>query len=484
MQPLKGLILSGGKGTRLRPITYTSAKQLVPVANKPVLFYGIEAMAQAGIEEVGIIIAPETGEEVKAAVGDGGRFGVRITYILQDEPLGLAHAVLTAESFLIDSPFVMYLGDNLLQGGIGDLVDAFRSHEPDALILLTPVPDPEQYGVAELSNGAVVRLVEKPQEPRTDLALVGVYMFTPAVHDAARAIAPSARGELEITDAIQHLVDQGLRVEPHVVRGWWKDTGRLEDMLAANRLVLDTIVARVEGELVDSRVDGRVIVEPGRASSAPRSAGPRSSARTLISATAMSGPTPPSVSTAGSRTPRSSTRSCSPVRWCRTSTAGWSPRCWGATFASAATTASRGPTGSWSGTTPRSGSSSAPFGCSLAPRGATGGCLARTQNPTCTGGTRGFEDKARRRRAPRLQTNWPNGASPTVSSSSIGSSVPVTVPGPLGLAMVTRVPPLMIRKRTNRAPLARKRTTSNAPVLLATVATVRQFRPSFETWST
>jgi glucose-1-phosphate thymidylyltransferase len=263
MQPLKGLILSGGKGTRLRPITYTSAKQLVPVANKPVLFYGIEAMAQAGIEDVGIIIAPETGEEVKAAVGDGGRFGVRITYILQDEPLGLAHAVLTAETFLTDSPFVMYLGDNLLQGGIGDLVEAFRSHQPDALILLTPVPDPEQYGVAELSNGAVVRLIEKPQEPETDLALVGVYMFTPAVHDAARAIKPSARGELEITDAIQHLVDQGCRVEPHVVRGWWKDTGRLEDMLAANRLVLDTIVGRVEGELIDSRVDGRVVVEPG-----------------------------------------------------------------------------------------------------------------------------------------------------------------------------------------------------------------------------
>src|SRR5436305_2166315 len=263
MQALKGLILSGGKGTRLRPITYTSAKQLVPVANKPVLFYGIEAMAQAGIEEVGIIIAPETGEEVKSAVGDGGRFGLRITYILQDEPLGLAHAVLTAEEFLTDSPFVMYLGDNLLQGGINDLVEAFRSHEPDALILLTPVPDPEQYGVAELSNGTVVRLVEKPSEPKTDLALVGVYMFTPSVHTAARAIEPSSRGELEITDAIQHLVDRRMRVEPHVVRGWWKDTGRLEDMLAANRLVLDTIEGRVQGDLVDSQVDGRVVIEPG-----------------------------------------------------------------------------------------------------------------------------------------------------------------------------------------------------------------------------
>ncbi len=263
MQALKGLILSGGKGTRLRPITHTSAKQLVPVANKPVLFYGIEAMAQAGIESVGIIIAPETGEEIRAAAGDGSQFGVELTYIVQDEPLGLAHAVLTAEPFLGDSPFVMYLGDNLLQGGIEDLVSAFREHEPDALILLTPVPDPQHYGVAELSDGKVVRLVEKPAEPSTDLALVGVYMFTQCVHDAARAIDPSARGELEITDAIQHLVDVGNRVEPHIVRGWWKDTGRLEDMLAANRLVLDTITGRVEGELQNSQVDGRVVVEPG-----------------------------------------------------------------------------------------------------------------------------------------------------------------------------------------------------------------------------
>ncbi len=269
MQPLKGLILSGGKGTRLRPITHTSAKQLVPVANKPVLFYGIEAMAQAGIEEIGIIVAPETGQEIEQVAGSGERFGVQITYILQDEPLGLAHAVLTAEPFLGDSPFVMYLGDNLLQGGITDLVAAFREHEPDALILLTPVPDPENYGVAELAPapagevGRVVRLVEKPSEPATDLALVGVYMFTSQVHDAARAIEPSPRGELEITDAIQHLVDGGLRVEPHVVRGWWKDTGRLEDMLEANRLILDNLTERIDGELIDSRVDGRVVIEAG-----------------------------------------------------------------------------------------------------------------------------------------------------------------------------------------------------------------------------
>src|SRR5436309_1528672 len=216
MQELKGLILSGGKGTRLRPITHTSAKQLVPVANKPVLFYGIEAMAQAGIEEVRIIIAPETGKEIAAAAGDGSKFGVKLTYIVQDEPLGLAHAVLTAEPFLGDAPFVMYLGDNLLQGGIVDLVDAFRSSGPDALILLTPVPDPEQYGVAELNDGRVVQLVEKPLEPKTDLALVGVYMITPQVYEAANSIKPSGRGELEITDAIQHMVDRGHRVEPHV----------------------------------------------------------------------------------------------------------------------------------------------------------------------------------------------------------------------------------------------------------------------------
>ncbi len=263
MQSLKGLILSGGKGTRLRPITHTSAKQLVPVANKPVLFYAIEAMAGAGIDQVGIIIAPETGEEIRRAAGDGSRFGVELTYILQDEPAGLAHAVLTAEPFLGDSPFVMYLGDNLLQGGIEDLVAAFRSDRPDALILLTPVPDPESYGVAELSDGAVVQLVEKPREPKTNLALVGVYMFTASVHDAAKAIEPSARGELEITDAIQRLVDEGKRVVPHIVKGWWKDTGRLDDMLEANRLVLDTIQTRIEGELIDSQVDGRVVIEAG-----------------------------------------------------------------------------------------------------------------------------------------------------------------------------------------------------------------------------
>ena len=257
---MKGLILSGGKGTRLRPITHTSAKQLIPVANKPVLFYGIEALAQAGIDEIGIIIAPETGEEIREAAGDGSRFGVRITYIVQDAPSGLAHAVLTAEPFLGEESFVMYLGDNLLQGGIVDLVERFKTAECDALILLTPVPDPENYGVAELDGDRVVRLLEKPRSPVSDLALVGVYMFTAAVHDAARAISPSVRGELEITDAIQYLVDGGARVEPHIVSGWWKDTGQLADMLEANRLILDVMEARCDGKLEDCQLDGRVVV--------------------------------------------------------------------------------------------------------------------------------------------------------------------------------------------------------------------------------
>ena len=260
---MKGLILSGGKGTRLRPITHTSAKQLVPVANKPVLFYGIEAMAAAGIEQIGIIIAPETGDEIRSVAGDGSAFGVRIEYIEQDAPLGLAHAVLTAEPFIGDSPFVMYLGDNLLRDGITELAETFAGERPDALILLTPVPAPEHYGVAELSDGRVARLVEKPSDPQSDLALVGVYMFTPSIFEAARAIEPSARGELEITDAIQWLVDGGRRVDPHIVHGWWKDTGQVQDMLEANRLILDDIEERHDGEIVDSRVEGRVCIEKG-----------------------------------------------------------------------------------------------------------------------------------------------------------------------------------------------------------------------------
>jgi glucose-1-phosphate thymidylyltransferase len=265
MDPLKGLILSGGAGTRLRPITHTSAKQLVPVANKPVLFYGIEALVDAGVKEIGIIIAPETGDEIRAAVGDGSRFGAEITYIVQDSPAGLAHAVLTAEEFIGTSPFVMYLGDNLLRDGLRGLVATFTEHEPDTLILLTPVEDPESYGVAELDDEEhIVRLIEKPKDPPSNLALVGVYLFQNLIFDAARSLEPSWRGELEITEAIQKLIDDGRTVRSEVVRGWWKDTGQLADMLEANRLVLDALVTSVEGEVDDgSKIEGRVVLGPG-----------------------------------------------------------------------------------------------------------------------------------------------------------------------------------------------------------------------------
>ena len=259
---LKGLVLSGGAGTRLRPITHTSAKQLVPVANKPVLFYGLEALRDAGVTDIGIVVG-DTAAEIEEAVGDGSALGIRATYIPQEAPLGLAHAVLTGEEFLGDASFVMYLGDNLLRDGIADLVDRFRSGDSDAMILLQRVPDPESYGVAELEGERVVRLVEKPKEPRSDLALVGVYMFGPSIFESARAIEPSRRGELEITDAIQHMIDRGLRVEPHVVTGWWKDTGRIDDMLEANRLVLDVLETRIDGQVEDSVIDGRVVIEEG-----------------------------------------------------------------------------------------------------------------------------------------------------------------------------------------------------------------------------
>ncbi|MCX6373074.1 MAG: glucose-1-phosphate thymidylyltransferase [Actinobacteria bacterium] len=259
---MKGLVLSGGAGTRLRPITHTSAKQLVPVANKPVLFYGLEAMRAAGIDDVGIVVG-ETRAEIEAAVGDGSRFGLRVAYLPQEAPLGLAHAVLIAEQFLGDSPFVMYLGDNLLKEGIAPFVREFERSKPDALILLQRVDDPSEYGIAELQDGRVVQLVEKPAEPRSDLALVGVYLFTPSIFESVKAITPSARGELEITDAIQHMIDRGLRVEPHTVTGWWKDTGKLEDMLEANRLILGTIESDVRGEVVESTLEGAVQVGEG-----------------------------------------------------------------------------------------------------------------------------------------------------------------------------------------------------------------------------
>jgi len=258
---MKGLILSGGKGTRLRPLTFTQAKQLVPVANKPCLFYGIEALRDAGITEIGIIVG-ETKEEIKAAVGGGENWGIQVTYIEQEAPLGLAHAVKIARPYLRDEPFVMYLGDNILKSGIVSLVREFETKRPNALILLTEVPNPQMFGVAELRDGKVVRLVEKPKEPKSNLALVGVYLFDKNIFAAVNAIKPSARNELEITDAIQYLVEHGFDVQPHLVSGWWKDTGKLEDILEANRLILEGVKARCDGTVDgDSRINGAVVIE-------------------------------------------------------------------------------------------------------------------------------------------------------------------------------------------------------------------------------
>ena len=276
---MKGLILSGGKGTRMRPLTFTQAKQLIPVANKPVLFYGIEALRDAGIREIGIVVG-DTRDEIREACGDGSRWGVRITYIEQAAPLGLAHAVLISEGFLTgrgaepgaaadpdgDGTFVMYLGDNILKSGITSLVEEFRSKRPNSLILLTRVPNPRMFGVAELENGRVARLVEKPREPKSDLALVGVYMFDARIFEAVRAIRPSGRNELEITDAIQYLVERGFEVQPHLVEGWWKDTGKIEDILDANRLILEGMAGRIDGEVdAASQTSGSVVVERGAA---------------------------------------------------------------------------------------------------------------------------------------------------------------------------------------------------------------------------
>ena len=276
---VKGLILSGGAGTRLRPITHTSAKQLVPVANKPILFYGIDDMVAAGITEIGIITG-ETGPEVREAVGDGSKFGAKVTYIPQDAPLGLAHCVLIAKDFLGDDDFVMYLGDNMLQQGLAEFVERFsadvaasaaptlgdESHQPPAAqILLCEVPDPHRFGVAEVdAEGHVVQLVEKPEHPPSNLALVGVYLFTKAIHTAVAAIEPSERGELEITDAIQWLIDNGYRVRHDILEGWWLDTGKKDPLLESNRRVLEGIEARIDGDVDEaSTIDGRVVVEAG-----------------------------------------------------------------------------------------------------------------------------------------------------------------------------------------------------------------------------
>ncbi|MGH2448869.1 MAG: glucose-1-phosphate thymidylyltransferase [Chloroflexota bacterium] len=263
MPPLKGLILSGGKGTRLLPLTYSGAKQLVPLANKPVLFYVIEDLVAAGIDDIGIVVG-DTADQIRGAVGDGESFGCRVTYIRQDRPGGLAHAVKAARDFLGDSRFVMYLGDNFIEGGITRYVKEFHNSDAAAHLLLYHVPNPQDFGVASIEGDRIVALEEKPALPQSDLALVGIYLFDKRIHQATDAIEPSGRGELEITDAISWLLASNHDVRPHVLDGWWIDTGKMEDMLNANRLVLQDIRRRIDGLVAeDCTLQGNVVVERG-----------------------------------------------------------------------------------------------------------------------------------------------------------------------------------------------------------------------------
>ena len=298
---MKGLVLAGGRGTRLRPITHTSAKQLVPIANKPILFYGIEAMVAAGIRDIGVIVG-DTAADVMEALGDGSALGARITYLPQEAPLGLAHCVLIAREFLGDDHFVMFLGDNMLEQDLGEFVAGFErvcdeavaggtSPAPVAQILLSKVENPSSFGVAELADGRVVQLVEKPEHPVSDLALVGVYLFTPVIHQAVASIEPSARGELEITTAIQWLIDHGHRVVHGMLEGWWIDTGKKDPLLYCNRLVLDSIDGRLEGSVsADSTIEGRVVLEKGAVVEASTVRGPVAIASGAVIRNAYVGP--------------------------------------------------------------------------------------------------------------------------------------------------------------------------------------------------
>ena len=260
---MKGPILSGGKGSRLRPFTYTNAKQLVPIANKPVLFYAIEQLVEAGITDIGIIVG-DTAEQVQAAVGDGSQFGAKVTFIQQDAPLGIAHAVGTAHAYLGESPFCLYLGDNFVLGGIKSYVETFLSKGSNSQILLHPVENPQAFGIAQFVDGKVAKIVEKPQDPPTNLAVIGVYMLDRNVFDVIANLQPSGRGELEITDALQGLIDRGLRVDAEVMDRYWIDTGKMDDILNANRMVLGTVQHSIKGD-VDERslVYEPVVLEPG-----------------------------------------------------------------------------------------------------------------------------------------------------------------------------------------------------------------------------
>ncbi len=261
---MKAVVLCGGKGTRLRPITFTRAKQLIPIANKPILFYGLEALAEAGLKHIGLVVG-DTEEEFHEAVGNGSAWGLeQVEYIRQSEPLGLAHAVNCAKGFTGNDPFIVYLGDNVIQEGVRSFVQAFQKHKPSAMILLSAVAHPERFGVAELKEGKVFRLEEKPKKPKSNLALVGVYLFTPVIYDAIAKLSPSWRGEYEITEAIQNLIDEGKEVQSHIITGWWKDTGKVEDLLEANSMFLQGIAPRNEGEVDEkSWLEGKVAIGAG-----------------------------------------------------------------------------------------------------------------------------------------------------------------------------------------------------------------------------